>query len=36
VKVVSPYGEIPWNRVGRISDNEMKALMIEVVNRPGE
>jgi hypothetical protein len=33
VKVVSPYGEIPWNRVGRISDDEMKALMIEVVDR---
>jgi hypothetical protein len=33
VKVVSPYGEIPWNRLGRISDEEMKSLMIEVVDR---
>jgi hypothetical protein len=33
VKVVSPYGEIPWKRVSRISDEEMKRLMIEVVNR---
>ena len=27
VKVVSPYGEIPWNQLGRISDEEMKKLM---------
>ena len=33
VKVVSPYGEIPWNKVGRISDEEMRELMIAVVNR---
>ena len=33
VKVVSPFGEIPWNEVSRISDQEMKALMIEVVNK---
>jgi hypothetical protein len=33
VKVVSPYGEIPWNQVGRISDAEMKELMITIVNR---
>ncbi len=33
VKVVSPYGEIPWARVSRLSDEEMKALMIEVVDR---
>ncbi len=26
VKVVSPYGEIAWNRLGRISDEEMKRL----------
>lgn len=32
VKVVSPYGEIPWNNLSRISDDEMKALMIEIVN----
>lgn len=33
VKVVSPYGEIAWNDLSRISDVEMKALMIEVVNK---
>jgi hypothetical protein len=33
VKVVTPYGEIPWTGLSRISDEEMKALMIEVTNR---
>jgi hypothetical protein len=33
VKVISPYGEIAWNRVGRISDEEMKPLMEDIVNR---
>ncbi len=33
VKVVSPYGEIPWNQLGRISDEEMKKLMKEIVNK---
>jgi hypothetical protein len=33
VKVVSPYGEIPWQRLSRISDEEMKRLMKEVVNK---
>jgi hypothetical protein len=33
VKVVTPYGEIPWNNVSRISDDEMKTLMQEVVNK---
>jgi len=33
VKVVSPYGEIPWTDVSRISDDEMRDLMIEVVDR---
>ena len=33
VKVVTPYGEIPWPQVSRLSDKEMKALMIEVVDR---
>ena len=32
VKVVSPYGEIPWNRMSRLSDEEMKTLMIDVVD----
>lgn len=33
VKVISPYGEIPWNSLGRISDEEMKSLIIEIVNK---
>lgn len=33
VKVVTPYGEIPWTRLSRISDEKMKALMIEVTNK---
>ncbi len=32
VKVVSPYGEIPWNRLSRMSDEEMKPLMEDIVN----
>jgi len=33
VKVVSPYGEIAWNQLGRISDEEIKSLMEEIVDR---
>ena len=33
VKVVSPYGEIPWKRLSRLSDKEMKDLMIDAVDR---
>jgi len=33
VKVVSPYGEIPWPDLSRLNDEEMKVLMIEVVNK---
>jgi hypothetical protein len=33
VKVVTPFGEIPWSELSRISDAEMKSLMIEIVNR---
>lgn len=33
VKVVDAEGEIPWTEVSRISDEEMKALMIEIVDR---
>ena len=33
VLVRSPYGEIPWPRLSRLSDQEMKALMIDVVNK---
>lgn len=33
VKVITPFGEIPWNRLSRISDAEMKPLIIEIVNK---
>lgn len=33
VKVVMPFGEIPWTDLSRISDPEMKTLMIEIVDR---
>ena len=33
VFVQSPYGQIPWSRLSRFSDQEMKALMIDVVNK---
>ncbi|MCI2230323.1 hypothetical protein MC378_14180 [Polaribacter sp. MSW13] len=33
VKVVTPFGEIAWNELSRISDEEMKAFNIEVNNR---
>jgi hypothetical protein len=33
VKVVSPYGEIPWNKLSRLNDDEMRQLMKEVVNK---
>ena len=33
VVVRSPYGEIPWPRLSRLSDEEIKALMIDVVNK---
>jgi hypothetical protein len=33
VKVVTPYGEIPWTRLARISDEELKPLMIGIVNK---
>jgi hypothetical protein len=32
VKVVSPYGEITWTKLSRLNDDEMKTLMIDVVN----
>jgi hypothetical protein len=32
VKVVSPYGEIAWSDLSRLSDAEMKLLMIDVTN----
>ncbi len=33
VSVVTPYGDIPWGNLSRISDSEMKDLMIEIVDR---
>ena len=33
VKVVTPVGEIPWPRVSRIRDDEMRAFMKQVVDR---
>src|SRR5215469_1920374 len=33
VTVSSPYGVIPWNKVSRFNDDEMKRLMIDVVDR---
>lgn len=33
VRVVSQYNDIPWTRLSRIDDCEMKELMIDVVNR---
>jgi ligand-binding SRPBCC domain-containing protein len=33
VTVATPYGDIPWREVSRISDDEMKTLMIEIVDR---
>ena len=32
VKVVSPFGEIPWPELSRFSDAEMKRLMVDVVD----
>jgi len=33
VKVVSPYGEIPWNEVSKISDEEMRKLMLDIEDK---
>ncbi len=33
VSVSSPYGVIPWPEVSRLNDDEMKCLMIDVVDR---
>lgn len=33
VVVHTPYGVIPWNDLSRFDDAEMKALMINVVNK---
>ena len=33
VKVVTPVGEIPWPKVSRIRDDEMRKFMKQVVDR---
>src|SRR3990172_12580580 len=33
VIVRTPFGEIPWSKLSRFDDAEMKVLMIDVVNR---
>lgn len=33
VKVVTPHGQIPWTETSRISDEEMRRFMKEVVNK---
>jgi len=33
VLVTTPAGDIPWSKLSRLSDEEMKTLMIDVVNR---
>jgi hypothetical protein len=30
VKVISPFGEIDWNRISRINDEEMRMLMLSI------
>lgn len=32
VAVHTPFGEIPWNKLSRFDDAEMKLLMMDVVN----
>src|SRR5438067_12491638 len=34
VFVKTPAGEIPWSKLSRLSDEEMKTLMIDKVNQP--
>jgi hypothetical protein len=33
VKVVTPYGEVPWTKLSRFGDDEMKRLMKEIVDK---
>ncbi len=33
VVVHTPYGQIPWNELSRFNDAEMKALMVDVVDK---
>jgi hypothetical protein len=30
---MTPYGDIPWTRLSRFNDDEMRALMKEVVDK---
>ena len=32
-KLVTPYGEIPWNKLSRIRNDEMREFMKQVVDR---
>ncbi len=32
MEVITPFGKIPWSNLSRLSDEEMKRLMKEVVN----
>jgi hypothetical protein len=32
-KLVTPYGEIPWNKLSRIRNDEMREFMRQVVDR---
>jgi ligand-binding SRPBCC domain-containing protein len=34
--VVTPFGEIPWQRLSRFDDAQMRTLMIDVVQRTYE
>ena len=36
VVVSTPFGEIPWGKLSRFDDEEMKALMIDVVQKSYE
>jgi len=36
VVVVTPFGQIPWSRLSRFDDREMKILMVDVVQRAFE
>lgn len=33
VHVITPYGEIPWTEVSRITNGEMRKLMKEIVDK---
>jgi len=33
VKVITPHGEIPWTELSRISDREMRVLMLDIEKR---